>query len=256
MFKYSEAAKRYRELNPTADSISFIKYTTGMNQDKFDDILIGMAINDDVFIKKSLDILDNYSASYLLKFYLPTRITFDPEVIDFLCRKSIKEGKFFPYMPFKAWFNSRMFTWKEKLESYNKNVDIFRKIGSRTINMNLNAFKSGLSARVDMFQRIADILNGPVPEHLSIDSLNELAIEMAIIDPGFPTSKEIQYKMMKDALHVDFPYDEDLLKMACCNDDYIKDEQFLELLVKYGKEMISQIYLRSRIDFKFLNYLG
>ena len=45
MFNYSEAAKRYRELNPTADSISFIKYTTGMNQDKFDDILIGMAIN-------------------------------------------------------------------------------------------------------------------------------------------------------------------------------------------------------------------
>lgn len=255
-FGRSDAAKRYEKLNTIADKIAFIQKTTHMTQDIFDDFIIDMAINDDSFIKESLDLLNFYSASYLIKIYLPTRLSFDEEVIDFLCKKSIKEGKFFPFMPFKAWFNNRLFTWQEKLDSYEKNINIFHKLCGRNPNINLTIFRSGLSNKVDEAKSFIEILNKPVPEYLSIDSLNELAIEIAIADPEFLKNKELQYKKMKDELHVDFPYDEDLLELACCNDDHIEDEQFFKLLVKYGGEMISQIYLRSRIDFKFINYLS
>lgn len=255
MSNYSDAAKRYINLNTHADKIKFIKETTHMNQDIFDDIIINIAIHDDLFIKESLDRLNCYPVSYLIKIYLPTRLSFDIEVVDFLCKKSIKECKFFPFMPFKAWFNNQLFTWQEKLDSYNKNVDIFRKISSRIPSVNLNSFRSGLLNKVDEIKSFIEILNRPIPEHLSIDSLNELAIEIAIADPEFLKNKEFRYRKMKDVLHVDFPNDDDLLKLACCNDDYIKHEQFEELLDKYGKSMISQIYLRSRIDFKFIGNL-
>ena len=129
-FNYSEAAKRYDEykkLDSFADKIAFIRHTTGMTQDIYDDIIIDMAINDDSFIKKSKDDLKFYQASYLLKVYLPTRLSFDEEVIDFLCEKSKQEDIFFPFMAFKSWFYSRLFTWKEKLDSYDENINIFRK---------------------------------------------------------------------------------------------------------------------------------
>lgn len=258
-FNHSEAAKRYKEykkLDTFADMIAFIRHTTHMTQDIYDDFIINMAINDDSFIKKSIKKLKFYSSSYLIKIYLPTRLSFDEEVIDIICEKSKQEDKFLPFMAFKAWFNSRLFTWKEKLDSYDENIDIFRKLAGRIPKLNLTKFRSGLSKKVDEAKEFIEILNKQVPKYLTIDSLNELATEFAITDLEFLKNKEIQYKMMKDALHVDFPYDDDLLKLACCNDDHIKDEQFEELLVKYGKEMISEIYLRSRIDFKFINYLG
>lgn len=249
----SDAAKRYLDLKTYNDKIKFIQEITHMTQDIFDDIIIDMAIHDDSFIKESLNLLNFYPASYLIKIYLPTRISFDVEVIDFLCKKSIKEGKFFSYMPFKAWFNNHLFTWQEKLDSYEKNINIFHKLCGRNPNINLNSFKSGILNKVYESKSFIEILNQPIPEHLSIDSLNELAT--AIADPEFLKSKELQYRVMKDVLHVDFPYDDNLLKLACCNDDYIKHEQFEELLVKYGKSMISQIYLRSRIDFKYIDHL-
>lgn len=258
-FNRSESAERYREykkLDTFADTIAFIRHTTGMTQDIYDDFIINMAISDDSFIKKSIKNLNFYSSSYLIKIYLPTRLSFDEQVIDSLCEKSKQEGKFIPFMPLKAWFKSRLFTWQEKLDSYEENIKIFRKLAERNPKINLDIFKSGLQKKVDETKEFIEILNTPVPKYLTIGSLNELAMELALADPEFLKDKEIQYKKMKDELHVDFPYDNDLLKLACYNDDHIEDEQFFELLVRYGRKMISQIYLRSRIDFKFINYLS